>query len=56
MWYQFDDEGECVSSSTGEVEIEENIISVYCGTTYSDIENVRLVNGNVVHIGQENEN
>lgn len=50
MWYQFDLGGKCVSTSTGKVAPMPGITSVWCDEIYYDIENVRLVDGKVVHI------
>ena len=50
MWYQFDMQGKCVSTSTAEIEPIAGVISVWCDDVYTDIENLRLINGKVVHI------
>lgn len=50
MYYQFNAQGECISSSTGAIAPMQGIISVWCDTVYDDIWNVRLVDGKVVHI------
>ena len=49
MYYQFKN-GICVSSSTGAIEPMQGVISVWCDTVYEDIENLRLIDGKVVHI------
>ena len=49
MYYQFRN-GKCVSSSTGAIEHMQGIISVWCNEVYTDIENLRLIDGKVVHI------
>ena len=54
MWYQFNENGVCVSSSSGEVEQEDGFTSVYHEEVFSDIENQRLVNGAVQHIAPNN--
>ena len=50
MYYQFDSQGVCVSSCTGQIEPMQGIISVWCDTVYTDISNLRLINGKVVNI------
>lgn len=50
MWYQFDTQGECVSTSTGEIAPMQGITSVWCDEAYEDLKNLRLVDGKVVHI------
>lgn len=51
MYYQFNERGECESSCTGKVEPEAGMVSVWCEEIYTDIENLRLVNGKVVYVG-----
>ena len=56
MYYQFKN-GICVSTSTFEPAFEVGIISVWCDEVYTDIGNLRLINGQVVHVVEgENEN
>ena len=50
MYYQFNRSGVCTSSSTHPTADEEGIISVYNALIYNDIENLRLINGEVVHL------
>ena len=50
MWYQFEN-GVCVSSSTGKVAPMDGVVSIWCDEVYSDIQNLRLVNGKVIHVG-----
>ena len=50
MYYQFDSTGKCVSTATGLIEPMDGIISIYCKEVYTDIGNVRLINGEVYHI------
>ena len=49
MWYQFNYAGQCVSTCTGKIAPMPGIISVWCDEVYSDIENVYLIDGKVVH-------
>ena len=51
MWYQFNEKGECVSSASAKVAPMDGIVSVWCDAVYNDIQNVRLVNGKVIHVG-----
>lgn len=50
MYYQFNSQGECISSCTGQIAPIQGIISVWCDIVYEDIWNLRLVDGKVVHI------
>ena len=54
MYYQFKN-GVCISTSSYPVEPIAGVISVWCDEVYTDIENLRLINGEVVHI-EEGEN
>ena len=49
MYYQFKD-GECVASATFEPAAEAGTETRWSDAEYTDIENVRLINGEVVHI------
>ena len=53
MYYQFDSTGKCVSTATGLIEPMDGIISIYCKEVYTDIGNVRLINGEVYHIEED---
>jgi hypothetical protein len=50
MYYQFDKDGVCISSSTYPTVEEAGIVSVYTDAIYSDIENLALIDGEVVHL------
>lgn len=50
MWYQFDLQGRCVSTCSEAIVPMDGIISVWCDEIYDDIENLRLIDGKVVHI------
>jgi len=52
MWYQFNEKGECVSSASAKVAPIDGITSVWCDTVYDDVQNLRLIDGKVVHILQ----
>jgi hypothetical protein len=52
MYYQFKGE-ECVSTSSYPIAPMTGIVSVWCDAVYTDIENLRLINGNVVHVEPE---
>ena len=49
MYYQFDKQGKCVSTSTGEIEPMDGIVSVWCDEVYNDLKNIFLVDGKVVY-------
>ena len=53
MWYQFNEKGECVSSASAKVAPIDGITSVRCDTVYYDIQNLRLIDGEVVYIKKE---
>ena len=54
MWYHFDSNGNCVCSSSGEINpVDEIVASVWCDTKYDDIYNLRLIDGEVVYIKKE---
>ena len=56
MWYHFDSNGNCVCSSSGKINpVDEIVASVWCDTKYDDIYNVRLVDGKVEHVEEEND-
>lgn len=50
MYYQFNSQGVCVSSCTGQIAPMPGIVSVWCDIVYEDIQNLRMVDGKVVHI------
>ena len=50
MYYQFNAEGVCVSSSSFPIEPMPGITSVWCDEVYDGIQNLRLIDGKVVHI------
>lgn len=53
MFYQFDSTGKCVSTATGPIEPMEGIVSIYAAEAYSDLENIKLINGEVYHLEPE---
>ena len=53
MYYQFNSQGECVSSCTGAIAPMQGIVSVWCDEEYSDIQNLKLVNGEVYHLEKD---
>lgn len=56
MWYHFDVNGNCVCSSSSEINPMDNIVeSVWNDTEYDDIYNLRLIDGNLVHTGDDSE-
>lgn len=53
MYYQFKN-GICISTSSYPIAPMQGVISVWCDEVYTDIENLRLINGEVVHIEEGN--
>lgn len=53
MWYQFNENGECISSCTAKVAPIDGVVSVNVQEEYPDIKNVRLINGEVYHLEPE---
>ena len=49
MYYQFKN-GICISASSYPIAPVAGVISVWCDEVYTDIENLRLIDGEVVHI------
>ena len=56
MYYQFNAQGECVSSCTGAIEPMQDIISVWCDAEYSDLQNIKLINSEVYHLEKDDAN
>ena len=52
MWNQFKD-GVCVSTSSYPITPMAGVVSVWCDKVYTDLENLRLVDGKVVHVEPE---
>lgn len=52
MYYQFKN-GVCISTSSFESAREAGIVSVWSDEIYNDIENLRLIDGKVVHINND---
>lgn len=52
MYYQFQN-GICISTSSYPIVPIAGVISVWCDEVYTDIENLRLINGKVVHVEEE---
>ena len=52
MYYQFKN-GECVSTSSYPTAPMQGVTSVWCDVIYTDIENLRLKNGSVIHVEPE---
>jgi hypothetical protein len=48
MYYQFNKNGRCVSTSTGEIEPMDGITSVYSYKNFDNLSEIALVNGEVV--------
>lgn len=56
MWYHFNSQGNCVCTSNVKIATMSSITdSVWCDTKYDDIYNVRLVDGKVEHVEEEND-
>lgn len=56
MWYHFDSQGNCVCSSSGDISAMDGVVSsLWCDAVYEDVYNVRLVDGKVEHVEEEND-
>ena len=50
MWYLFSEIGKCIGTANVKVAPIDGITSVWCDTVYYDVQNLRLIEGKVVHI------
>lgn len=53
MWYLFNTEGACAGTANGPIAPMDGITCVHSDTVYEDVDNIRLIDGEVVYIKKE---